>query len=193
MSSRRASKWGVAVAVLAVAGSLGVARAEEKLTPERDQDIRHLLEITNATSMSADLATSTSKQLVDMLKAANVPERGYDIVRREVKAVADEQGPALLDQVVALYARHFSADEIRQLVTFYESPLGRKTVAEMPQIMEDTFALGQAWNKKTAPMIDRRVTAALTKEGLLPQKAPAGPASPVAPATTAPAGDAKKP
>ena len=165
------------VALLAVAGSVGAARADE-VTPEQDKDIRHLLEITGASNMSTELASGTSKQLIDMLKAANVPERAYDIVRREVKAVESTQKGWLMDQVVPVYARHFSAQEIKDLIAFYESPLGRKTVREMPQIMEDTFALGKAWNIRVAPEIDRRVTQALAKEGLLPAKPPAAQSSP---------------
>ena len=46
--------------------------------------------------------------------------------------------PSLVDQMVAemvpLYADTYTVDEIRQLSAFYQSPLGQKMLANMPQL-----------------------------------------------------------
>ena len=34
----------------------------------------------------------------------------------------------------ALYARHFSAAELRELLAFYQSPVGQKSLKELPQL-----------------------------------------------------------
>ena len=36
-----------------------------------------------------------------------------------------------------IYARHFSADELRGLLAFYKTPLGTKMLAETPKVMGD--------------------------------------------------------
>ena len=38
----------------------------------------------------------------------------------------------VLDRMVAVYARSFTMDEVRQLVAFYKSPLGQKALAAVP-------------------------------------------------------------
>jgi hypothetical protein len=55
--------------------------------------------------------------------------------------------PALMDEIAAemvpLYARHFSAAEIRQLAAFYRTPVGAKMVAAMPQIAGESLQISQ--------------------------------------------------
>jgi hypothetical protein len=41
----------------------------------------------------------------------------------------------------AIYARHFTAQELRELAAFYRTPTGQKALKEMPQVMADTFAV----------------------------------------------------
>jgi uncharacterized protein len=45
------------------------------------------------------------------------------------------------DQAPALYARRFSADELRQLIAFYRTPLGQKLLRETPVIMGETLSI----------------------------------------------------
>ena len=45
------------------------------------------------------------------------------------------------------YNQHFTDDEIKQLITFYETPVGQKTVKEMPQLVTELQSLGQKWGE----------------------------------------------
>jgi hypothetical protein len=49
----------------------------------------------------------------------------------------------MLDAMVPLYARHFTADEIKQLAAFYRTPVGQKTMTEMPSLMMEAMQVGQ--------------------------------------------------
>lgn len=55
--------------------------------------------------------------------------------------------PALLDTMLRetanLYARHFTADELRQITAFYKTPVGVKMLASMPQLMTESMQMGQ--------------------------------------------------
>lgn len=147
------------------------------LSPEARADIRHLLEITGASNLGDQMAADTTDQLVQLLKAANpqMPKRAFDVVNREVTAVVTEQMSApggFLDQIVTVYGKNFTSAEIRELIAFYESPVGKKTVSTMTQVMGESMAIRQKWGQTIVPEIDRRVTDALGKEGLLPKQAP---------------------
>ena len=39
-----------------------------------------------------------------------------------------------------IYARHFTLDELRQLIAFYKSPVGAKAMRELPQVMAEFVA-----------------------------------------------------
>lgn len=55
--------------------------------------------------------------------------------------------PALIDEMlgemVPLYANNYTVDEIKQLTTFYKSPVGRKMMTLTPKLSAEGMAIGQ--------------------------------------------------
>ena len=49
----------------------------------------------------------------------------------------------ILSETVPIYARNFSADELKQITAFYRSPVGAKMLAKMPQLMGEGMQVGQ--------------------------------------------------
>lgn len=47
----------------------------------------------------------------------------------------------VMKEAPTIYARHFTAPELRELIAFYKTPLGQKTLKTMPQIMNDSVQL----------------------------------------------------
>lgn len=47
------------------------------------------------------------------------------------------------DECVAVYARHFTADELEQLLAFYRSPVGRKALERGAAMMGEMMLAGQ--------------------------------------------------
>ena len=41
----------------------------------------------------------------------------------------------IMKQAPPIYARHFTLDEINQLIAFYKSPVGIKAMKELPAVM----------------------------------------------------------
>ena len=46
----------------------------------------------------------------------------------------------LVDASARIYASHFTETELRELLTFYQSPLGRKVVVEEPKALDESMA-----------------------------------------------------
>jgi hypothetical protein len=69
--------------------------------------------------------------------------------------------------MVPVYAKHFTHDEIRALLTFYGSDLGRKTVAVMPMALQEGARIGQAWANELAPEIRTELEKRFRAEGFL--------------------------
>ena len=69
----------------------------------------------------------------------------------------------LIYDIVPVYAKHFTHDEIKKLIEFYQSPVGRKFVEASPQLMQDSTAIGQRWGERLGKLIVDE----LTKEGWL--------------------------
>ena len=73
--------------------------------------------------------------------------------------------PELQEPLIAIYDANFTAEEVKQLVAFYGSPLGRKVVSQMPAILQQSLALGQAWGERVGPRIAERIRAAAKQKG----------------------------
>jgi len=52
---------------------------------------------------------------------------------------------SLLYQMVPLYSRYYTHEEIAGLIAFYETSLGRKRVKETPQMVQEMLVAFQTW------------------------------------------------
>jgi len=49
---------------------------------------------------------------------------------------------------VPVYNKFYTQDEIKQLIKFYESPIGKKLVEVTPLLTQESMAIGQKWGEK---------------------------------------------
>lgn len=149
----------VLAAVLAVASSAQAA-------PPSEAAVRELMEVTNARAGMAASMQNMSKALPQVLRmradavVRNNPKLNDDQrkaelanVERRMPAITaalqqELNDPKLVDdlmkEVMPLYARHFSADDVKALTAFYRSPAGKKSLEVMPQLIGES---GQAAQK----------------------------------------------
>ena len=102
----------------------------------KEADIRSLMELVGARDTVQDGADNTIQQSREKL-LATVPNnaKGQKFVNAfatsyQKKFDADQ----VTEQLVGIYDKHFTDDEVKGLLQFYGSPLGQKVAAEMPKI-----------------------------------------------------------
>lgn len=146
---------------------LGVPRCPEGTTLKRGtchparsselkrRDIRRLLTLTGA----ARLGMASVDQLVESYKTAmpHVPAQFWT----ELRAQLSEQ--ALIELLVPVYDKHLSHDDIKAMITFYQSPAGQRLTQALPDIQRDSLIAGQRWGVHIAAQIDER----LKQEGFI--------------------------
>lgn len=132
------------------------------------RDIQKLLEITGALSIGRQMSDLTATQMQEAIEAArpDLPPRFFVILREEVEAAVRENMPAYVASIIPVYAKYYTHDEIRALIRFYQSDLGRKTIRVMPQLMRETVEVGRRWGEALAPHIKRRVMQRFKTEGV---------------------------
>jgi uncharacterized protein len=64
-----------------------------------------------------------------------------------------------------VYARHFSAPELRDMIAFYKSPTGLKALHEMPKVMADVGGRMAPRMQALQTDLDQRMAAILQKHG----------------------------
>ena len=65
----------------------------------------------------------------------------------------------LVELCVPIYERHFTEQDLDELIKFYASPLGKKLLAKMPQINQETFAVSSAWGREIGERVQGRLKA----------------------------------
>jgi uncharacterized protein len=143
------------------------AFAEEELTAEKRADIQQLLEMTGALSIGRQMSAAVVQQMTQFLRKArpDIPQRVLDVLPEEIDGVIKENTGAFTDMIIPLYHKYYTGAEVKEMIRFYATPLGRKTVETLPALMNEGFELGQRWGQSLGPSIQARVQARLKKEG----------------------------
>jgi hypothetical protein len=136
----------------ASAPGMASAQSNANIDPLKEADIRSLMELPGARDMVADGANNAIEQAREKL-LSTVPnnDKGQAFVNAfatsyEKRFDADQ----VTEELVSIYDKHFTEDEIKGLLQFYGSPLGQKVAMEMPKIGRETQAAVRAASGKAA-------------------------------------------
>ncbi len=73
--------------------------------------------------------------------------------------------PEVVEIMIQSYASHFTEAELKELVTFYSSPTGKKLVTELPLVLEESFAKAREWGNKIQEQVTARIREEMGKRG----------------------------
>lgn len=168
---------GLVLLTAAPAQSQTLGEVQAKIKKEEAQrealrkEIEHLLEVSGSSQLAVQVASTISGQILDQLRSnASIPPRAIDVA----KEVLDEEfkrsfdaPDGLMAGIVRVYAKHFTSEDVKGLVAFYNTELGKKLVATMPALMQESMEAAQQWSTRETPRIGRVLNERLKKEGLI--------------------------
>jgi uncharacterized protein len=126
--------------------------AKTSIDPVKDTDIRALLELVGARDQVQDSVRQTAEQYREKL-LATVPnnDKGQAFVNTTINEYEKRYDvDRVNEQLVALYDKHYTDDEIKSLLQFYGSPLGQKVAVESPKIFREIQETTRAEAAKAA-------------------------------------------
>jgi hypothetical protein len=122
------------------------------IDPAKEADIRSLMELVGARDLVQDGAKTAIEQSREKL-LTTVPDndKGQAFVNAFAASYEKRFDVDLVtDQLVAVYDKHYTDDEIKGLLQFYGSPLGQKVAAESPKISREIQSAVRAASGKAA-------------------------------------------
>lgn len=142
----------VFVLVLFFTSSTFSAPAEEQTAAEnaaKREDIKKLLELTGA----AKLGVQVMEQLIPNYKKAlpQVPVKFWD------EFLADANPDEMINLIIPIYDKHVSHADIKELITFYESPVGKRFIKIQPVLLRESMVVGREWGTQLAQKIMQRL------------------------------------
>lgn len=119
----------------------------------KEKKIQELLELTG----SGNLGMQVLHNMFSSYQKAmpNVPKEFWDGFFNQIDAAS------LIKMVIPIYEKHYSEQDIDDLITFYKTPLGKKVLESTPLIMQESMEAGKAWGREIA----EKVTEELKKKG----------------------------
>jgi len=95
------------------------------------------------------------------------PMLGKDLneVAAKLQAELTPRTAELLNDGARLYASKFTEQELKDVLAFYKSPLGRKLMAEEPQILDQSMRNTQTWANRLSEEIIGKFRTEMKKRG----------------------------
>ncbi len=147
---RRAVVLSILTVILcAVALSMSVEGNTQRKSPTRNEDIEKLLELTGA----GKLGIQVMNQMIPVFKQGNpgIPDKFWKDFMAEVNA------KELVEMVIPIYGKYLSHDEVKQLIKFYDTPVGKKLIEVQPKIMLESMIAGQKWGQQLGEKIAEKL------------------------------------
>jgi len=158
----------VAVLILALAllsGRPAVAQSQPP-APDTLAAARELV----TTARAADHLKTLLPIIVQQLKPAIVQGRenvgrDYDALVPQLIEAMRARSEAFAEGIALIYARTFTAVELRQVTAFYRSPIGQKVLEKMPMIAQESMTMGQKLGQEIGTELRSRMIEELRKRG----------------------------
>ncbi|OYX82369.1 MAG: hypothetical protein B7Y83_15010 [Flavobacteriales bacterium 32-34-25] len=113
------------------------------------QKINQLLELTG----SGKMAIQMMDQIMGSFKTTH-SKTSEDFLKEFKKEVKAED---LTNMIIPIYDKHYTESDIDQLIAFYNSPIGKKMISTMPQVIQESMVVGQTWGKQIIEKIQAKL------------------------------------
>lgn len=120
------------------------ANADPK-SPSKHEDLNELMELTGA----GQLGIQVMEQMIGSFKQGNtgIPDKFWDEFMAEVNV------NELVELVIPIYGKYLTRNDVKQLIKFYKTPVGKKLIEVQPMIMQESMMIGQEWGQKIAEKV----------------------------------------
>jgi hypothetical protein len=160
----------IAVAATLAVGSLLLSAAsgaaQQQPSPASVTLARELLALKGGDVLFSPFVSGVVETVKNVFLPTN-PNLGNELndvatkLRKDYEPKRDE----LLNEVARVYAERFSEQELKALIAFYKSPLGRKMVMDEPTIIDESMRRAQTWGDALSSEVMERFRQEMKKKG----------------------------
>lgn len=157
---------------LALSGAAAVAQPAKQQTqikpasPAAIAAAKELLAMKNARVMYANAVPNIVQRTKDSLLRNNL---NYQKDLNEVAVIVAKnlagRENEIGEQMAKIYASDFTEQELKDLVTFYKSPLGQKLLKEEPKTIAASMTYMNQWAQSFAEQVNEQFRAEMKKRG----------------------------
>jgi uncharacterized protein len=140
--------------------------AKPPASPAAIAAAKEILTMKNASAMYAQAVPSVVEQTKTNLLQSNL---NYQKDLNEVAVIVAQslagREKEIGDGMAKVYADAFTEQELKDLVTFYKSPLGQKLLSAEPQAIQGSIAYMRQWGQQFSQIVTAQFRAEMHKRG----------------------------
>jgi uncharacterized protein len=142
------------------------APAQPTLPPGAIAAAKEILILKNASAVYQGAVIATIQNVKVALMQSNLNLQ-KDIEEISLKLARDLSGreSEIGDGMAQIYATNFTEQELKDLLTFYRSPLGKKSLEQEPKSIEASLNFMRNWGEDLAQEINERFRDEMKKRG----------------------------
>lgn len=133
-------------------------------------EIETLLHLNGSVAIISQLGPVMAEQVIAAMRKANpaLPARADAVVSNVVETYVQEQAAhdTVTNFLVPIYRKYFTENDVKQLIGFYRTPIGRKFAQVTPPISFESTLAGQQWAESIAPGLQAKLLEALKTQGI---------------------------
>jgi hypothetical protein len=167
--ARILSAAGLALGLALAGSSAGAQQQPAPLKPASPAAIaaaKEILAMKNASQMYAAAVPNIVQQTKDSLLQSNL---NYQKDLNEVAVIVAQKlagrEKEIGDGMASVYANEFTEQELKDLVTFYKTPLGQKLLTSEPRAIQFSISYMNQWAQHFAETVNGEFRAEMRKRG----------------------------
>lgn len=162
-AAQRVVRLATIATVLALSGPVAYA---QKSSAAALLTATEIVTATGATALFNPLIAGVVEQAKNLFLQQN-PALSKDLNEIATKMRADlaPRMSELNGAVAKIYATHFTEQELKDLLAFYKSPVGKKLIAQQPNVADDSLKFAQDWANKLSDEVVGKMRTELKKKG----------------------------
>jgi hypothetical protein len=134
--------------------------------PPPRPDIVALLEATGTVDALDKMFTPEvmESQMRTMMQPENKPaeerarmERFIRVFSQEFMGEVKQQRQALLDLIIGVHAKHYTPEDTKAIIAFYQTPVGKKMAGLAVKLSMETMQTAQAWGQEIGQRVGQKV------------------------------------
>ena len=150
---------------LAVAMRAGGADAQQP-SPTAIATAKEVITVKGATALWDPLVPGVIEQAKSVFVQAN-PTLLKDLneVALKLRAEYAPRSQEVVNEVAKLYAARFTEQELKDMLAFYKSPLGKKLLVEEPSILDQSMRNAQSWADRLSQEVIGKIRTEMKRRG----------------------------
>jgi len=134
------------VLVVVIALSVSTVMAKDVKDEAYYKDFVKFLKVSGATETQKVML----KSMFDQFK--KMPNAKLEVFDNMEKMMNDELAE-LNKELYPVYKKYLSHEDLKEIIKFYESPVGKKMVKAQPLIVKESFQIGVKWGQGVAKRV----------------------------------------